>query len=248
MWPRRPTTRSRSVKTRRPTIRIREIVEADDPALTRAYKLLSKSFLRHERVSLDSWHASLAERSAGLLTDIAWHLFVAEQDEDVVGLASGTYLGNVNLGVIGYLAMVPAVRARGIGTRLRARLRRQFERDARQTVDGPLAGVLGEVSVANPWLRTLASRESVLVLNFQYYQPSLYDGDKPSPFAFYYESLLRVRSRVPVAELRRILFTIWRRIYRVSRPLEDPAFLAMMHSLGSRRSIGPLKFKPARTP
>ncbi len=92
MWPRRSTTRSGSPKTRRPTIRIREIVEADDPALTRAYELLSKSFLREERVTLDTWHASLAERSAGLLTDIAWHLFVAEQDEDVVGLASGTYL------------------------------------------------------------------------------------------------------------------------------------------------------------
>lgn len=94
MWPRRPTTRSQIPKTRRPTIRIREIVEADDPALTRAYELLSTSFLREERVTLDTWHASLAERSAGLLTDIAWHLFVAEQDEDVVGLASGTYLGN----------------------------------------------------------------------------------------------------------------------------------------------------------
>jgi len=53
---------------------------------------------------------------------------------------------------------------------------------------------------------------------------------------------------MPVAELRRILYTIWRRIYRVSRPLEDPAFLAMLHSFGSRRSIGPLKFKSVRTP
>ena len=193
-------------------------------------------------MGLEAWRGSLAER--GLLTDIAWHLLVAEQGGEVVGLASGTYLGNVNLGVIGYLAMTPAVRSRGIGSRLRARLRRRFERDAARASAGPLAGVVGEVSVDNPWLRTLNSRDEVLLLDFEYYQPGLSDGDDPSPFVFYYESMGRPRARFATAEVRRLLYTIWRRVYRVSRPLDDPAFRAMMRSLGTRRTIGPLHLEP----
>ena len=163
---------------------------------------------------------------------------VAEEEGRVVGLASGTYLGNVNLGVIGYLAADRTTRSRGVGTRLRGHLRRRFARDAKRITGGPLEGIIGEVSADNPWLRALARRPEVLVLDFQYYQPRLYDDDEPSPFVLYYECLTRVRDRIPVKELRRILYTIWRRIYRVSRPVDRRAFRAMLRALENRRTIG----------
>lgn len=219
---------------------IREIVDPLDPALGDAYALLGKSFAREERVLLSAWEGSLHERAQGLLADVAWHLLVAEQDGRVVGLASGTYLGNVNVGVIGYLAISPLVRAEGLGTRLRRRLRTLFARDAQRITKGPLDAIIGEVSRSNRWLRTLAGREGVLLLNFPYFQPGLYEGDDASPFVLYYESLTRIRRRLPTSELRRLLFTIWRRIYRISHPLERPAFRAMMTALDNRRTIGPL--------
>lgn len=234
--PRRPA------RTAKPGVRIREMLDAKDPALKRAYALLRQSFHRSERVLLREWISSLQEKREGLLTDLDWHLFVAERAGDVVGLVSGTYLGNVNLGVIGYLASAPAVRSLGLGTRLRARLLAAFERDARRINDKPLDGVLGEVTADNPWLRALAWRPNVLVLDFPYFQPKLFAEDEPTPFRLYYDSLDRVRRRIPVGELRRILYTVFRRVYRVRRPLGRPAFRAMLRALAHRRWIGPYRF------
>ncbi|MCL4212933.1 MAG: GNAT family N-acetyltransferase [Gemmatimonadales bacterium] len=217
---------------------VREIVDPGDPALKDAYALLARTFHRGERVALRDWIDSLSEKSLGVLTDVVWHLLVAEEGGRVVGLASGTYLGNVNLGVIGYLAADRTTRSRGVGTRLRGHLRRRFTRDAKRITGGALEGIIGEVSADNPWLRALARRPEVLVLDFQYYQPRLYDDDEPSPFVLYYECLTRVRDRIPVKELRRILYTIWRRIYRVSRPVDRRAFRAMLRALENRRTIG----------
>ncbi len=113
-----------------PRTTIRELTDPADPAVRRAYTLLKQTFHRGERVALREWLGSLEESQTRLATDTAWHLLVAEQGTKVVGLASGTYLGNVNVGVIGYLAMVPEVRSQGIGSRLRTRLRARFARDA----------------------------------------------------------------------------------------------------------------------
>jgi GNAT superfamily N-acetyltransferase len=220
-------------------IALREITTARDPSLTPAYRLLSRTFPPDERVDRREWTSSLQERSEGMLSDLVWHLIVAEDaDGQVLGLVSGTYLGSVNVGVIGYLAIEEAARSRGLGSRLRARLRRSFAQDAMRLRGEPLDGVIGEVSRSNPWLRTLATREGVILLDFPYVQPSLRDGDAPTSFTLYYESLSRVRSRLPVGELRRILFAIWRRIYRIPRPLDRPAFRRMMRALAGRRTIG----------
>lgn len=219
--------------------RIREITTPDDPLVRDAYRLLRKTFPRHERVLLSEWKATLQERARHVWTDLTWHLIIAEREGRVEGLATGTYLGNVNVGVIGYLAIDPAVRAAGLGTRLRSRLRDAFRRDARQLVGRDLNAVLGEVSADNPWLSALSRKPGVLVLNLPYFQPRLYPQDQPSPFILYYESMGSPRRWVPASELRRILYAIWRRAYRISRPLERPAFRLMLKALEGRRRIGP---------
>jgi GNAT superfamily N-acetyltransferase len=240
--PRRHGDTARAAK---PRTRVRELLDQSDPALKQAYALMRQSFARTERIRLSEWRASLREKASDVWTDQSWHLVIAEQDGRVVGLTSGSYLGNVNLGIVGYLAIEPAARSRGIGTRLRARLRTLFERDALRIAKRPLEGIVGEVSESNPWLRSLARRKNVLVLDFPYCQPRLYDTDQPSQFLLYYESLQRQRDRLPVGELRGILYTIWRRIYRVSRPLDRAAFRAMLRHLETRRSIGRRKLKRA---
>ena len=225
----------------RPTTTVREVRDPNDPAVRQAYALLRKSFDRTERVPMRDWIGSLREKKEALLTDLVWHLVVVEQEGRVVGFTSGTYLGNVNVGAIGYLAIAEGVRAQGIGTRLRGRLRQLFHRDARRILGVPLDAIVGEVSLHNPWLRTLARRPGVILLDFPYHPPGLRDDDEPSRFVLYYEGLSRRRARLPVAELRRLLYALWRRGYRISRPLDRPAFRAMLRSLEGRRTIGSLK-------
>lgn len=222
---------------RRPVVR--EVVHSADPSVARGHRLLRRIFPRTELVSVVEWRQSLREREAGLWTDVGWHLLVAELDGEVIGVAAGTYLGNVNTGIIGYLAVSRADRHHGIGPMLRARLRALFQRDARQIRGLPLQAVVGEVQPDNPWLRTLARRKRVLALDISYLQPGLRRGERPLPLVCYYESLDRIRRRLPAPMVRRLLYTIWRRIYRIPRPMADPAFRRMLQELSGRSWIGP---------
>lgn len=221
------------------------MVDPSDSGISSGHRLLRRIFPSTELVSVVEWRQSLREREAGLWTDVAWHLVVAEAGGEVIGVATGTYLGNVNTGVIGYLAVSRADRHHGLGPRLRARLRNLFQRDARQIGARPLQAVVGEVRRDNPWLRTLARRPRVLVLDFNYLQPGLRPDAHPEPLVCYYESLDRVRRRMPASMLRRLLYTVWRRVYRIARPMSDPAFRRMLRELSGRRWIGPLRLGAA---
>jgi hypothetical protein len=75
-------------------------------------------------------------------------------------------------------------------------------------------------------------------LDLQYYQPSLQVGDAPSSLVLYYQPLMRHRRTLPADEVRRLLYAIWRRLYRVAKPLERRAFRRMLRSLAGRRRIG----------
>jgi len=214
------------------------VVLSRDAALRKAHGLLRRIFPKSELVSSAEWGQSLREAEAGLWTDLQWHLLVAESGTRVLGVATGTYLGNVNLGVVGYVAVTPAGRRLGLGSKLRNKLRRLFEQDAKRICGAPLLGLVGEVRRDNPWLRALMRRRRVLAMDFCYYQPRLHPDQPHVPLVFYYESMGRIRRRMPVLELRRMLFTIWRRIYRIPRPMNDPAFRRILRELAGRRSIG----------
>ncbi|MDH5197726.1 MAG: GNAT family N-acetyltransferase, partial [Gemmatimonadota bacterium] len=183
-----------------------------------------------------------------LWTDLRWHLVIAEAAGRVIGVVTGSYLGNVNTGVIGYLAVARSARRLGVGPKLRARLRTLFERDARQILRRPLQAVVGEVRRDNPWLRTLIRAKRVLALDFPYFQPQLRRGDGPVPLVFYYESCDRSRRRLSATMIRRLLYTIWRRLYRIARPLSDPAFRQNLQGLSNRRSVGEIKLKVLAAP
>lgn len=227
--------------------RIREVVSPSDPALARAHALFQRAFHASELVSPDSWREVLSEQSQGLCADTAWHLLVAEVAGRVVGAASGNYVGSVNVGLVGYVAIAATGRARGLGSRLRLRLRRRFERDARRFLGRPLEAIVGEVRADNPWLRYLVANQGVIALDFPYHQPSL-AGGRTVPLVLYYQPLTLRRTSLGGAELRRLLYALWRRPYRVSRPLSRPAFRRMLVSLQGRRRIGGLDLggAPAR--
>lgn len=221
----------------------REVLRSDDPVIRRVHRLIRRTFPAHEIVEPNEWRDSLHEREAGLWSDTRWHLMVAEHRGEVVGVASGTYLGNVNIGVVGYLSVAPEARGSGVGSRMRARLRTLFRRDARSVHGRTLDAVVGEVRRDNPWLRALIRSERVLALDFTYYQPRLRPGDEPVPLVLYYEGIERPRHRLGCARIRTILYSVWQRIYRVRRPLFHAAFRRMLRELEGRTSIGEIKLR-----
>jgi hypothetical protein len=144
----------------------------------------------------------------------------------------------VNIGMVGYLVVDPAERAGGLGTRLRQRLKAAFRADARRVLGRELTAVIGEVRRDNPWLRALIRNPATLALDLQYLQPRLHRGDSLTPLVLYYEGVAHRRYRLPVDFLRRLLYTTWRRIYRIDRPLASPVFRRMLADLAGRRSVG----------
>jgi len=227
-------------------VRIREVQSADDPGFDRAYRLLHDAFPRSELLPRREWVYLMTERALGLWTDINWHLIVAERGRRVIGAASGSYMGNLNVGVIGYIALKPGSRSHGVGPRLRARLRAVFERDARRIERGPLKALVGEVHLNNPWLGHLVRREGAIALDFPYYQPSLRGRRNPVPMVLYYQPLDRPRTWLAASELRKLLYSLWRRPYRVSKPLARSAFRRMLRALEGRRRIGQRELPPPR--
>jgi GNAT superfamily N-acetyltransferase len=230
----------------RSRVTIREIQDERDPAFRAAYRLLRREFADAEMSPLRDWTNALRESRQGLWTDVAWHLLVAMRGSTVLAAASGSYLGNVHVGVIGYVAVRPDARSLGLGPRIRRALRRRFERDAERIDGSSLDAIVGEVKTKNPWLRTLVRREGAIALDFEYVQPALGHHLKPVPLTFYYEPLDRPRQSLDAAYLRRLLYTLWRRAYRVPRPLSRPEFRRMMRSLDGRRRIGQREL-PTRT-
>lgn len=219
-------------------IRVREIRTASDPAFDAAHRMLRRIFPRAEMMPRRGWIQVLREREQGLWTDLNWHLYVAERDGRIIGAASGSYLGNVNVGVVGYVAVDTAARAAGLGPRLRRALVRGFVRDARDLNGTALGAVVGEVHADNPWLRVLVSRHHAIALDFPYYQPALRGSTKGVSLVMYYEPIGARRRSLPVGEVRRLLYTMWRRAYRVANPLGNANFRRMLRALNGRRRIG----------
>jgi hypothetical protein len=219
-------------------VRIREARRFDDPALRRGYRLLKRTFPPAELPRQREWTESLREIEAGVLTDTNWHLFVAERGAEVLGAASGTYVGSLNMGFVGYVVVRPEHRAAGLGARLRRRLVRAFRGDAAAVRGDPLEAVVGEVHADNPWLRRVVAREGALALDVPYFQPSL-DRHHAIPLVLYWQPLGRRRRSLPVGLVRRLLYAMWRRAYRVPRPLTHPTFRAMLRSLEGRTRVGP---------
>ena len=94
----------------KPSPTIREVLHSTDPAVARGHGLVWRTFHKSESVGRGEWLNSLREREAGLWTDLRWHLLVAELAGAVIGVATGTYLGNINTAVIGYIAVSRAAR------------------------------------------------------------------------------------------------------------------------------------------
>jgi len=85
-----------------------------------------------------------------------------------------------------------------------------------------------------------------LALDLPYCQPPLRRTDRAIPLVLYYQALGAPRAALPVAEVRRLIYTIWRRAYRIRRPLEYAGFRAMLRALSGRIRVGRLPLRPTQ--
>lgn len=229
-------------------LRLRELVHGTDPAFRRAYAILQRSFPSSELVKVADFMRTFRERAAGVWTDFLWHMVVGERGQSLLGCATGSYLGSLNIGVIGYLAVKNGLRSHGLGPRLRERLRHAFDVDARRMHGHGVDAIVGEVEAHNPWLARLVRYYGAIPLDLPYYQPQVRPTEPDVPLVLYYQPLRRGVKRLPEADVRRLLYAIWRRAYRISAPLEHAHFRKMLEALDGRRWIGAMVLPPSRRP
>jgi hypothetical protein len=226
-------------------LHLRELLNPSDPAVWRAYQILQESFPTSELIRAAEFVRVIAERAAGAWNAMLWHAVVGELGPRLGGVALGAYLTTLNVGFIGYLAVDAHHRTHGVGERLRNGLLELFDGDAWRLLGRRVDAVVGEVGPTNPWLATLVLRHGAIPLDLPYVQPPLREGKADVPLVLYYQPLRRPRSVLPVAEVRQLLYSIWRTAYRVANPFEEKRFRKMLESLEGRDEVGaaPLAFE-----
>lgn len=221
-----------------PPLRLVEVDDERDEVARDALGLIRDAFPPRERQPLDQIEMEIAEKRLGLLTSYDFHLFAGVSDESTVtAISAGVYLGGVNAGMVTYLAVVPQERGAGTGRRLRVRLQDAFRADARRDGWSDLQWMVGEVRFENPWLQRLVRERGAIPLDLTYYHPGVgpRSGER---WVLYRQPVGDARVEIPAGEVRRLVYAIWRRAYRVRWPLAEEGFTAMLEELEGRSVVG----------
>lgn len=219
--------------------RLIEIADERDPLADGAFALIEQVFAPQDRQALSELRSELTERRLGMFTNYNFHLIAAvfDDDEAPAGTITGVYLGGVNAGFVTYLAVRRRYRGRRIARLLRPRLIDAFRADARTAGHADLAWVLGEVRASSPWLRRLVRTRGAIPFDLDYYHPGMTPGVS-EPYLLYRQPIGDSRRALPVAQVRRVLYSIYRRAYRVRYPLQRESFVAMIDQLEGRETVG----------
>lgn len=221
-------------------VALEEILDERDPRAEAALGLIAGAFQRPERQPLSELRSEIAEKRLGLLAAMDFHLLVAVgEDGKVQGTVAGMYLEGVNAGYITYLAVDPRFQGRRLAPRLREALVDRFRQDAWNAGFDELAWVLGEVMGDSPWLERLLRTRGAVAFDLQYCHPGVTRDGNPDGHVLYRQPVGDRREELPAQLVRRILYAIYRRGYRIPYPLDAPGFQAMLDDLENRSTVGP---------
>jgi GNAT superfamily N-acetyltransferase len=235
------------VKTVAARLFVDEIVDPGSPWFRRVVDLMAEVFPPEERMNVADFEETLEERKLGVLSPFNVHLLIARRDDTLLGFCQGSYLALPNVAFVSYLAVRPKIKGRKLGAVLRQSFLHECRRDARVNGKQGLWAVVGEVEEDNPWLRTLVRSRGAIALDIDYHQPSLAPNLPHVPLVLYVQRRDRSRSSLRVSDVRRLVYWIYRRVYRVQFPLRNSAFQAFLTSLAGRHRIGQRKLPPARS-
>jgi GNAT superfamily N-acetyltransferase len=215
-------------------IRIVEAVDESSPIAEAALRLIEENFERPDRQGMAELRSEIAEKRLGLLSSYDFHMFVAvDATGEILGTAVGAYLEGVNCGFITYLTTGEPARGRGIGQQLRERLVTALRENARAAGYDDLDYVLGEIRSDSTWLQRLI-QAGAIPFDITYYHPGMTPGSTQPAYTLYREPIGGSRGELPPAIVRRMIYSIYRRAYRVRYPLERPGFRAMVDELHAR--------------
>jgi ribosomal protein S18 acetylase RimI-like enzyme len=179
------------------------------------------------------------EKRRGLPAAGDYHLLaLVDQDDNVAASAAGVYLEPVNAGFVTYLAVSEERRGLRLGRELRAALVEAFREEARRRRGTDLAWVVGEVRHENRWLGTLVREGEAIPFDLPYFHPWL-PMRAEGKYVLYREPVSDERPELPRGEVEGLLYTIWRRAYRIRYPLDSDTFRYMLRALEGRETIGP---------
>lgn len=220
-------------------VRVVEILDEREPLADAALALITDMFAPADRQPLAELRSELAERRLGMTSGSYLHLLAAveEGSTEPAGIIVGVYLDRVNAGFISYLAVRHNFRGQRIARVLRPRLIETFTEDARREGREDVAWILGEVRRESPWLRRLVRTRGAIPFDLRYYHPGM-SLDGGEEYVLYRQPVSDMRRELPVALVRRILYAIYRRAYRVRYPLQRDIFADMLRQLECRSTVG----------
>lgn len=223
-----------------PGDRIVEVLDERTPLATAALEVIVESFPPQDRQSLHQLRTEIGEKRLGLLSDYDFFLFTAINAEgEAMGSVAGIYLDGINAGFVTYLAVRSRFRGRRLARRLRTALLEACRAAARGLGYGDLAWVVGEVQADNPWLRRLTETRGAIIFDLDYYHPGMLPGAAATRYILYRQPIADARPELPAELVRRILYSIYRRAYRVRYPLDHEAFRFMLQQVEGREIVGP---------
>lgn len=218
-------------------MRIAIVESARSPLFHASYALYRRVFPKDEQMPKRYFTEHLTEAKLGISKPYNFHYLVGLVGDRVVGFGCCTYLPIVNMGFIDYLAVDSGAKGQGVGTFLREKLVESLREDARSLGLQDLVAVLGETREESPWLRRLLCK-GAFALDIDYLQPPLEDHKNPVPLVLYVEPIAQKFDSLPADELRQVLYTLYRRLYRMQYPLQDPNFRYMLKQLKKRDRVG----------
>jgi GNAT superfamily N-acetyltransferase len=218
-------------------IRIEKVESVRSPWFHASFALYRRVFPKDEQMPKRYFYEHLVEEKLGLSRPFHFHYFVGIKGDRVLGFGCCTYLALVNMGFIDYLAVDSGAKGQGVGTALRAQLVEVLREDARRSRFSDLVAVLGETREESPWLRRL-QRQGAFALDIDYLQPPLEDHKSPVPLVLYVQPVEKPFDGLGAEEVRQVLYTIYRRLYRIPYPLQDPNFRYMLKQINGRERIG----------
>ena len=218
------------------TLRVLEVRDERSPLAAAAMELIHDAI--HDVQPTEDLLSELEESRRGLPAGGDYHLVVQVDGADrPVAAAAGAYLDAENAGFVSYLAVDEAHRGQRLGRELRAHLVDCFRADARKA-GRALAWTVGEVRRESPWLQTLVAHGRAVPFGFSYFHP-WQSRRAEGRYVLYREPDADSRRHLPADEVLRLVYGIWRRVYRIRFPTQSDTFCYMLEQLQRAERIGP---------
>ena len=205
---------------------IKTVPTGDLIEIEKCHSFLSELFKPGQVENLESFHESLSSNQQPLVIP---KMKTARIRDELAGVSVGAYLGEINAGIILYSAVNPVFRRQGLYRNLRTSLIDSIKYEAISLINKQLSCVLSEVENKSLMHRLYQNKSDTLIAPCHYLQPQIQ--------GLYAKSLLLViqsknwRKYTDHTYMKKIIFEIYRGIYRIADPARDDAFKLVIQSL-----------------